>query len=213
MNKKILVLLATCVMAATSLPLTGCAASKNQNTKALPAAGTSIVEATMEYAEEPEEAAEKHLAVMKLEGTPSQNLMTSGHPVVSLALALPQSKKDAKKTKKTAKKITKRSGSSKNTVEILTKKEAKEAAEKASKKKAAEMKAAAKKAAKKAAEKKAAKKAAQKRAAEIKAAKKAAKKAAAKKIAEKKAAAKKAAKKAAAKKAAKKYSCCRQEGR
>ena len=107
MNKKFLVLLATCAVVASSLPLTGCAASKNQNAVLLPTAKT-VIEAQMEDAEEPEETeeteatAQRTFAEKKSEkaGVPTLNL-TAAKPVSALATK-PAAKKPAKKATKKA---------------------------------------------------------------------------------------------------------------
>ena len=111
MNKKILVLLATCTMVATSLPFTGCAASKNQNAKTLPTTGTTVIAATMENEEAPKET-QKRVTGMKLEsaGNSTTDLMKVKPDDVSAALLDIGATKKANErlAKKNAKKNAKR---------------------------------------------------------------------------------------------------------
>ena len=117
MNKKFLVLLATCAIAATSLPLTGCAASRNQSAALLPVTGRTVIAATLENEEKPVETTKNFVTGINLAGagTAAPDLPAAGNPV-SLALA---SSKTKKNTKKNVIRKTERPSSSKITIETI----------------------------------------------------------------------------------------------
>ena len=112
MIKKILVLLATCTIAATSLHFTGCAANKAPKARLLPSAETAITapfetEALSKEKKNAEDVNLNRVAQINTEVTDDKapDLPAESNPQAEKTAAKPAAKKSAKKTaKKTSKK-------------------------------------------------------------------------------------------------------------